>query len=444
VKTAAAVAPNGGQVEETVTRKRILPAEAVGAQKTPEFWPYFEAIRMDDWSPYRHKLFLYRYKGQDPVGSADFLEKNESGVLTLANGDTVQLNNREDTEFAIAQRYGGGLFRLILKRGSERITETRVSIDQPRKAIPAMQHEASGPTISTMGDATAEVAHHAINTIAGQERLAVDVGVNALRSAAEVVQRFSQPQPPVNSEMDQMFRGLMVRMMERMLNPPAAADPIDLLTKVMTLQQQLNPSGQGNPLVSRIMDSAVENLLKPQPSGPVVSAAAELVRQLPSVAQYATQAIHEWRMGSEAQRDTAAIMAGGKAVTPPAGRPVTQPSVASATILPPVGTAAPVNAQANGAPSFEFIESRIVNIMGDSETVEEAAERCFEYLADTDKNVIPQLAGLGEQGLMQFFCSRPTLKPVTVNVPKLQEFLRAFLKCASEADGATAASLKPN
>jgi len=51
----ASNSPNGGEVVETTIRKRIVPLEK---KETPEFWSYFETLKPDDWSPYKHKLLF--------------------------------------------------------------------------------------------------------------------------------------------------------------------------------------------------------------------------------------------------------------------------------------------------------------------------------------------------------------------------------------------------
>jgi hypothetical protein len=159
-----------------------------------------------------------------------------------------------------------------------------------------------------------------------------------------------------------------------------------------------------------------------------------LVRSLPTVVSGITNAITEWRLGTEAQRDTAAMMA-GKTITPApgvvnvAGRPAGQPSP---VILPaPPAQGGPVP----GAPSYEFVESRIVKILNESETADEAASRAVDFLGTIDPGAVAQLAGLGEGGLLNFFASRPQLKPATQNLPRLREFIQSFLKYASEGSG---------
>jgi hypothetical protein len=153
------------------------------------------------------------------------------------------------------------------------------------------------------------------------------------------------------------------------------------------------------------------------------------VRALPGVAQYAVQGIAQWRAGVEAQRDTAAIMRG--ATPPPPGNGARP----SPTIIPPPPADANGEGQVMaGAPSLEFIETRIVGILKEPISAEEAGERVLEFLDTIDPSVVAQLKALGEAGLLHLFQSRPVLQPAMINLPRLQEFIRAFLKFASEGD----------
>lgn len=406
-----------GQVVVKTVTQEVLPASQAKERTTPEFWAYIENLKPSDWD--RHILYVYRIEDNRSVP----LEKC-AGFMQLA-GRQVPVNDREEMEMAIAQKYGGRMFRLILKRGSERVTETRIHVDAPPKMVQPAILEGGGGTVSE-ASATADVAKQAMSTIAGQERQAVDVAVNALRGAAEVVQRFSQqPAAAPASETDQMFRAVMVRMLEKMMNPPAPPDPLDLLTKVLTLQAQLNPGGTtGNPTIAKILDAAIEKLLNPPPAGPSGSASAELVRQLPAVASYVSQAMSQWRMGMEAQRDAVAIGQGRE--VPRIAPPAVQPPANNPTRLNPEPEVVPVG------PGIEFVEGKIVEILREPVSAEEAAEDVAGFLDVMDKSLVPQLAALGEAGLVNLFQTRPALRPGIQNLPRLQDFIRAFLKIAAE------------
>jgi hypothetical protein len=269
-----------------------------------------------------------------------------------------------------------------------------------------------------------------MSTVAGQERAAVEVGISALRGAAEVMQRFAKSdQQPANPVTDQILQILI----SRALAPPP--DPLELITRLMTVMKTFTPeshpsatTGQ-SPLLDKLLDTALERLLNPVASGPAVSAGAELVRQLPSVAGYVVQAMDAWRHGSEAQRDTASIMAGRGQVTPP------QPGAPAAAPVPRTLTAPPIAPPPTAAQpednmgTVEFLENKIVGIMRKPElSAEEAADDVLAFLDVLDPSLIKQLSGLGEAGLVNLFQTRPILHPMTGNMPRLIEFIRAFLK----------------
>jgi hypothetical protein len=175
-------------------------------------------------------------------------------------------------------------------------------------------------------------------------------------------------------------------------------------------------------------------------AAPTVSTGAELLRVASNMVPGVIDGIREWRIGKEAERDTAVLM------TQPQQRPTgpqpVPPRPAPAIPLPPVPPPQPpIAAQSgNGAPSTEFIESRIIELVLDvSMPADEAASRTLEFLnmlsgenAPLDRNYALQLATLGETELINLFNMRPILKPATGNMIRLAEFIRSFLKYHAE------------
>jgi hypothetical protein len=429
--------PNAGQVLETVTRKRVVNSKVeIPFPNIPDFWEYFEKIT--DWD--RHVLYIYR---RDPD---DGQVAKCTNTLLLPDGTTHLLTGKEETEFAIGKGWGGKLYELILKGGPQRITSTKIRVALPPKPILVPpQNQSANPNQFSEGSATADVAHHAMGIIASQEKQAVDVAVNALKGAADVVQRLSQAQnPPAQpSQTDELMKMMMLKMMEKSLNP---ADPLELLKSVLGLQAQLNPQSATNPMLSRIMDAAVEKILNPAPAGPVSSASAELVRQLPVVANYVTQAIAEWRAGVEAQRDTAAIMTHQKPPTPQTSNVRILPNPAP-QVVNPVPTQPQPEPTPAGIPSLEFIESKIIEILKEPISADEAADETLAFLSRMHPTLVTQLVQAGEQGLLSLFQQRPVLRPGLQNLPRLQEFVKSFFKYArenEEEEKKNAIDAKPN
>jgi hypothetical protein len=430
---------NSAQVIRTTTTRQILPADSVSEPKGPDFWTYLAELEKTPEQWERHLLYLYRIVAETgPMLPLDKISR----YLDMGNSIQVPIGDREEFEFALKRKYGGGNYRMILKKGSERYAEARIRIDGPPKPIAL---DSTQPTISSVPNenTTAEVAKQAMQHIASHESEAISVGVNAMRGAAEVIQRLASqsaaPAPPVNPVTDRLIELAITRL----LNPP---DPLELLTKLMTLQQSftVNAAGGGatGPIVEKILESGLERILNPVPTSPTASPMSALVGILPQVSGHAKEAVHEWRLGSEAQRDTALLMTTGKLPQQPtslppgataAPNPVPQPTAA------PIGPAAAAPAPANGTPpqtigpSQEWVESKIAEIITDLEnSPAEAADETIEFLNHISPLIVQQLISSGEQGVLLYFQTRPALGPTVQNLPRLQEFIKAFFKYATE------------
>jgi len=424
MKTAAA-SPNPNEVVETTTTRRVLP---VGKERTtPEFWEYLETLPRAEYD--RHIFYIYR---DDPGPTMQVAKHTWQSAADAG----IPWNDREEAEAGFLQRFGGRTFRVMVKRNSERITTGRIYVPAAPKTL-APSNEQSSPTITPMSEAgaTADVAKMAMHTLAGQEQRAAVIGMDMMATAANVVKNFSQHTPPAPSETDTLMKQALLAMLQKALNPPPpppAPDPLDTLTKLLAVMREMNPSSSSNPVLGKIMDAAVEKILNPTPSGPSSSTGAELVRALPQIASYASQALADWRVGSEAQLHTAEIMRGGAA--PPNGASVA-PNTPSQTVLPaPRPNPAPQAAAMT--PSLEWVESKIIEILKEPLSADKAADEVCAFLDRLDPTLMGTLAGLGEAKLVELFQTRPVLREATSNMPRLLEFIRAFLKYAATSDGA--------
>src|SRR5208282_2972335 len=419
------------RVVSTTTRE----VQTVPTRTTVDFWPYIEALKPEDWS--KHIVYVYRTEPRISMyGSGEGALEKITGFLEVGPGRQIPFNSREEIELGIREKHGGKAFRLILKRGSERIAEEKCSNDYPPRyphTVPGMDPQSHSVSPFSDASASADVAKVAMSTIAGQERAATETAVRALDAASSVILRMAQgTTPPPPTAMDQTMQAMMVEMMRRAMNPPPPPDPIEQVTKIMALVNTLGGGSGGGglgplaPIMNRFLETAAEKVFNPAVAGPTSSAAAELVRQLPGVAGYVTQAIREWRAGVEAQRDTAAMMTGRQpaahpATAPPAPQPQMQPLP---TQLPP--TPQPENTM--GLPSLEFIEAKIKEILEEGSPVEDAADDALAFLDRMHPELITHLRAGGETELLKLFSTRPTLKPATANMPRLVEFIRAIIR----------------
>jgi hypothetical protein len=461
VKSATDI-PAIGQTVVKTTQTTVLPADSLtGERKSPEFWEYLQSLTPKNWEKFpphlRHKLYIYRRVNE--TGPMQPLERLEDGVFPLAPGeDPVQLNDREELECGMARIYGGGNYHLILKRGSERIAVGGIRLDGPPKTtrpriLDGVEANGNGGSTQNPPETTDSVAKTAMNIVANQESQGLQIGMAALHSAADVVQRLAHPSTPVPVAGDDLTRQFMQVMIAKMLNQP---DPIEQFAKFAGLMATLSPGANGaiHPAVQKIIDTALERFGNPVASGSVTSTGAALVSQLPQIAGYVTEAVREWRVGSEAQLHTAQIMASqGRApalppgaptgtVQPPNGRGVVTPITQATQIVPQTP---PVAQVPPGTPSLAFIEGKIVEILKRPISAEEAADEVLTFLDLMDPKLVDQLAAANEAQLMQLFQSQEVLKQYH-DLARLQEFCRAFLKYANEdapADGVPPVT-KPN
>lgn len=445
--------PENGSVVETTTRRRVVPAVSASPEsERPEFWNYIESLKPEEWEgPPGHCVYIYRTDPRSSnYGPGESNIDKCSGFIEVRPGVNVPFNDRDEVQLAIREKHGGKAFRLIIKRGRERITEGKCSNDAPPKvrSYAEQSNGSSAPSVSPVGDeySNADVAKTAMHMVANHESEAISVGVRAMQGAAEVIQRLSHPSAPAASAMDDVLKQAMILMMQRAMNPP---DPLDLISKIIPLLNRGGGGGDGgggasNPLVDKIIEAGLERVLNPPISGPSSSTGAELVRALPQIANYASEAIREWRAGSEAQLHTAEIMAGRQVspALPPAPRP------GPVAVPPAVNPTPTTETQTVQGPSPEFIESKIIEILQKPISAEAAADEVMAFLDVLDENLPAQLASLAETGLLQLFQNRPVLRPAAANLPRLQEFIKAFLKYAAEnaqsAEQSAPTTVKPN
>ncbi len=391
-----------------------MPAEPAPLEmKTPDLWEYLREIEQKhEWT--KHTIYVYRRVPgpQIPV------QKVYDGFFSLPDGQRVPIQDREEMEFALLKHFGGREFFFMVKRGSMIITTGSLFVDAPPRQVPVLVE--SGPAAPAMAptafaqlsdaSATAQVAGRAMDALTMQERTSAEIGFRAMETAANVMQKFADPnrsQPVASSETDQMMRMLMLKMMEKLI------DKLD------------TPVASPNALTEKLLGVAVDRMLNPAPSGAPVSASAELVRALPQLGGNVAESLREFRLAREAELQIIQAQQRGASVRPIAPNP---------QVIPP---AAPVNGPAqqpaaNGAPTMEFIESKIMEIMRQPISATQAADDALTFLDATDERIAEELCKLGETGLVQLFQRRPLLMPATGNMPRLIEFIRTFIKMHSE------------
>ena len=343
----ATVAPAPGSIIETTTRTRTVSDAQPIDQKTPSLWAYLtEVDRKGDWA--KHIVYIHRISPQPSVP----VQKCQQW-LTAPNGQRTAICDEQEVEFALMTYFGGGEYRLMVKNGAQLMTTGKVFIDAPVRPMPAPTDTTGfGPGVVTvnsgtgMGDA-ATIAGKAIDTIAGQDREGVRIGMDALATAANVVRSFGEGRPGAQDDMTRQFMALMMARL--------AQDPMEQMVKFFTLMREMGsamgtagPTGVPADIMQKMFAVMFERFINPSPSGAPVSASAELVRQLPQVGNTIVQGLQEFRLAMEAQRDAIKAQQLGPRAVPTQAGPSPQ-------IIPPMPTAAAP--PANGAPRWNLWNS---------------------------------------------------------------------------------------
>lgn len=436
-----AAEPTPGEIVETTTRRRVVPATESQNAQTPELWEYLRTLAQrndpNDWA--RHMTYVYRV---EPPPSITLL-KSANQFLTMPNGQQVSLADQEEIEFALNQNFGGGTFRIIVKKGPQWATQARFALGGPVRVltipIDTGQPTAGAGSSSTpfaTGDATAAVAGRAFDALTSQERQSAEIGFAAMRTAADVMQRFAAPGASAIPQ-DELMREVLaeLRAQRRGMSLQeilAAAGSVIALFKELGIL-----GGNANPMVGQVMEIAMKRLLEPPAaSGNPVTTSAALVQMLPTIGNQFVEGLREFAKVRENEAKILAMQRSGVPVAP--GQ--------NPQVLPPVPSngGQPQPQPANGAPSVEFVDRKIIEfIKAPNLSAEQAADEAMSFLDALDQHAVAQLASLGEAGLLQLFSSRPILQQATANMPRLMEFIRAFLRMHAEdaaAEGQAAPS----
>jgi hypothetical protein len=451
--------PQVSPVKEKIIRERTLTPEELAAErsgKMPDMWEVIDTLaqKPQRWIDEDWWLAIVR---EDPkpstYGGQNTLEQCQ-GVIEVRPGVSVSLDDREKIELAIKQKYGGKAYRLMLKRGRQKISESKC-INEAQPKYPEMNGQPyQNPLPNANGQSDANtIAAKAIDTVANQPQEAMNIALNALRASAEIIARSAQPAPtgqPAPSPNDELDRALRQAMIAKLLAPPP--DPIETFLR---LKQALGDGGNGagltsNPMMDRILNAAVEKILNPAPPVSGRTTLLDLGREfIPVLGTTVRETMHEYRLSVEANARIAELQRG---VAPGPGPQSVQqlpPAAIAAAPAPQPGQnpqpeAAPAAAVPATALTFPQIEAHIAKIVANAEyPIDEAVDRVLSFLYDTDGRLVAALLNPpsidarlkpGKEGLLQLFTYEPALNVCMRNVPRVSEFIDKFLIAAKEAE----------
>lgn len=433
------VSTAAGSVKEKITRERILTSSeaAKDTAAMPDFWEYVESLTPEKWND--HIVYLYREDPKVSTYSGEFAYLDKFvGYIEVRPGVQIPMEERGIIEQAIKEKFGGRAFRLICKRGKERVTVGKCVNEAAPKYPDTSSQQFPGPLPNAPSDANA-IASKAIDTVANHPSEAMNIALNALRASAEIIARSAAvPATPASSESD-LDRALRQAMIAKLLAP--APDPME---NYLRMRDLFTPPA--NSMMDKFLGVAMERMLNPAPALSGRTTLLDLGREaLPVLAGTVRDAMTNWRVGVEAQRDMIALQRGvnpgpmmPSAAVPPQSLPAPAEEAASAA-APPASPQLPVD----NNPPFEWLEMKIVEILKDKDfTVDQAVDETLAFLYRAHPAVVgllldppkfdPRLAP-GEQGVLQLFQNRPVLQQVPVN-PRLIEFIKKFCAAAKESE----------
>lgn len=441
-------------VVETVSRKRVLSAAELEKEKTgrttPDFWEFIESMTEEMWAG-DYMLYIMR---EDPkpsmYGGTNTLEKCP-GYMIMPNGVRLKLDSREDIELAIKEKWGGKAFRLILKKGRERLTEGKCMNDaQPKYPDNTMMPQHPLPNVGQMSD-TNQIASKAIDTVANKDSEAIAIAMSALRASADLIARQVAPPPPapatnpapasssLDSELDRAFKAAMI---QKLMAPPP--NPFEMFTKFKQVLGDSNGSTPMNSIMEKFLTVAAEKVFNPAAAVTGRTTMLDIGRELVPVLG---NVMHEYRLSREADARIAELT---RTQQPPQQTAPALPVAAvpvpavPASAQPAPNPPKPQPAPQKEAPSFSWVAERVARIVKNVEfPVDEAVDRVISFLYDTDERLVPLLLDPpklhpslkpGKEGLVQLFQFEPALASCMVNTPRVLEFIDKFMVAAKDAE----------
>lgn len=414
-----AVKPAQGEVIETQTRTRVLPADAPApGERRPQFWDYVNGLSEDQWAnPHApHTLYLYRWDKES--GEYALVEKYTQGPFT---------------EGTIPDQHGGGKFRVMMRRGPQLIYNVEpIVIEGPPKMKNAVAAIGVGPINGGVGESALLLSINALveelkaarggdaakNAMTNALELQKDIfrgGVDAVRTTLNGPPASAPPNP-----MDELQRTLMTAMVQKLLNP---ADPIDQFTKMLAAMNGIPGLNRGG-----------------QTTSIGVEIARGLMTNAPTIVAHVAQIMAGYAAGEAAKTERERITRGAVTVLPAAPAPPAPPPVAAAPVpsnvvemsAPPQPQPQPIpqGAEMSQEQLFQKLEAKIVQIISNPElTPQEAANMALVYLDVENRGIVDTLVQHGEAGLRWVFENRAILKQIPRD-ERLDAFITAFIEGA--------------
>jgi len=413
------VTPTEGQAVEETTVTRLIPARGSENDRgATEAIEYMESTPRDKWEQSNHIVYLYRV---------------EPAIYRNAPGPTyVTKYSTPITLDQIQQEYGGGLWRIVIKRANERVSDSRYQLSGTPRDLTRTTQEftPAAPGGVPSGDSVS-LASEAMKLAANPTAQAaqIDMMRTSANAAIELVKANAPKQLSVQ-EILELAKGLngsplnekpfletevgkillaaasavVTAFVNRVVAP--AADPLDQLSKYAEVIGKFTPGSSSSDWK------------------------AALVQAAPQIANSIKDTVQELRLGTEAQ---ARLNAGRTLTAGPLPSPAAPPAVPNpGTTAPNLGTGNVVQMPAppaqEGRVPMEPFETKLVELLNDPTMT---GDKAGEILDETWPRMVDEIATYSVEQIMYAFTVRPILQPHAQN-PRLRQFITEFLEWTKE------------
>jgi hypothetical protein len=404
------VTPGPGQAVESTTVTRIVDADTVAKEKySSDALEYMELIPRDKWDQGNHTTYIYRVDPPVYRGAT-----GPAYVTKYATPITLDQIQRE---------YGGGLWRILVKRGEERMADRSYQVTgTPRDLTRSTQEfPPSSPSgIPPSDSVVSQAMHLAANPTA--QAAQVEMLRVAATNAIEMV-KANAPKQMTVQEILELARGL---------HGPAGTEKPFLETEVGKIVVAA-AGALVTALVNRLVSPAdpldqlakyAEVIGKFSPASSTNDWKAALVQAAPQLAGAIKDTVHELRLGTEAQMHMNAgrtLNAAPPPPPPPSPAAVTQQNPASSNVVE-------MPAPQTGGTGMEPFETKLVELLNDPNVT---GEQAGEELDKQWPRIVDEITNYNVDQIISAFQIRPILQPHAQN-PRLRQFITEFLEWAKE------------
>lgn len=421
----ASAAP-AGTVEKTTVFKEYVPAPAADEQRKKQkrmpLWDFLPTIPLQDWKDLKYEIALYRYH-----------------PLTEKKMAVDKIYEYVDP-FIIQKKYGGGHFNIYVKEDSQLIyNEDFICEGEPRNAIPGANgngHESQPPNSQS-------VTLEALRMMSNPEMMRSMFQMYqmaATESMAMIRAQMPPPQDPL----------LTLRNAKEILGVGA---PKESLLDTIRVLKELGIVGSSE---KKGITEILELITTLKGSGLIATTqkpdlASTFLSNLPALADRMVNALHEFRLQSEATERTEILRRGQMrpgdpnviTVQPPASESAVAPGPGAKADTAPVAAITVVDEATAQAVIVQYNLERLVAGIQEPDST---GQDMYDFLINAWPELLPELEQFNKETLLLFFRSPQiqqeklgnTVLMAVADNPRLPKIIEEFFVVVKRESTATA------